>query len=223
METEPEKTGSRRNILAGKITSLQVQQRNPQRVNVYLDGEFAFGLSRIVAAWLQVGQELNTEKIADLQAQDTREVSYQKALRMLEVRGRSSAEVRQKLLQRGTPAEVVEDVLDRLSENRLVDDAQFAQAWVENRSTFRPRSRRALAFELRQHGVEQAEIEHALEELDDELLAEKAARLHIRRWKALPHEEFHRKLSGFLGRRGFSYPVVRSVVDRLWQEQQVKL
>ena len=47
-----------------RITAIQAQKRNPQRVSVFLDGEFAFGLSRIVAAWLAVGQEISDEKIA---------------------------------------------------------------------------------------------------------------------------------------------------------------
>ena len=50
-----------------KITAIEVQKRTPNRVNIYLDGEFAFGLSRIVAVWLRTGQELSEEKIEQLQ------------------------------------------------------------------------------------------------------------------------------------------------------------
>ena len=49
-----------------KITALKAQKRNPNRVNVYLDGNFAFGVARIVAAWLNIGQELSPEKVASL-------------------------------------------------------------------------------------------------------------------------------------------------------------
>ena len=80
-----------------KITALQAQKRNPQRVNVYLDGEFAFGLSRITAAWLQIGQVLSEEKIVELQAADEIEVAYQKALHYLSFRTRSEDEVRKNL------------------------------------------------------------------------------------------------------------------------------
>ena len=59
--------------LMKKITALQVQKRNPNRVNIHLDGEFAFGVARIVAAWLRIGQELSEEKIGQLQAEDGRE------------------------------------------------------------------------------------------------------------------------------------------------------
>ena len=83
--------------MAQRITAIEPQQKNPQRVNIYLDGEFAFGLAVVVAAWLKVGQELGEEKIASLKMQDEREVTYQKALHFLSYRPRSSAEVRQNL------------------------------------------------------------------------------------------------------------------------------
>ena len=62
-----------------KITALVVQKRNPNRVNVHLDGEYAFGLARIVAVWLRVGQELDEEKLKRLQVEDARERAVQQA------------------------------------------------------------------------------------------------------------------------------------------------
>ena len=64
-----------------RITAIKQQKRNPQRVNIYLDGSFAFPLAKIVAAWLKVGQELTPEKLTALRGQDT----VEKALEMLEV------------------------------------------------------------------------------------------------------------------------------------------
>src|SRR3990172_4788022 len=78
-----------------KITAIEPQQKDPQRVNVYLDGEFAFGLARITAGWLTVGQELGEEKVASLLAEDANKTAYQKALHFLSYRPRSSSEVRQ--------------------------------------------------------------------------------------------------------------------------------
>ncbi len=66
-----------------KITALTHQKRNHRRVNVFLDGEFAFGLANIVAAWLKVGIDLSEEKITELLAADEREVLYQRALHLL--------------------------------------------------------------------------------------------------------------------------------------------
>ena len=76
-----------------KITGLKVQKRNSNRVNVYLDGEFAFGLSRITAAWLEIGVELDQDQIQKLQSEDDAEVAYQKALNFLSYRPRSEREL----------------------------------------------------------------------------------------------------------------------------------
>lgn len=202
-----------------KITALKVQKRNPNRVNVYLDGEFSFGLARVVAAWLQVGQELNEAKIAQLRAKDEREVAYQRALRFISHRSRSEAEVRQKLKHAQVKAEVIQSVLHRLRKAGLVDDLDFARSWVENRNTFRPRGRHLLTQELRRKGISEEIIQQVLDGLDEEQLAYQAALKGSRRLKNLEWPEFRRKLYAHLARRGFSYEHISPVVERVWAER----
>lgn len=201
-----------------KITALRAQKRNRQRVNVYLDGEFAFGLSRIVAAWLQVGQELSEEKISVLQAEDSREVAYQRALKLLNYRIRSEAEIRKNLREHGLASQVIDEVLERLQQNGFVDDRHFAKAWIENRAEYRPRGRALLAFELRQKGVPDEVIDESLSDLDEEGGAYQAGSKYARKLRDLERPEFRRKLYGFLSRRGFSYNIIAPVVDRIWAE-----
>jgi regulatory protein len=202
-----------------KITAIQVQKKNPNRVNISLDDEFAFGLSRIVAAWLSVGQVLSDEKIAALQVQDAREVAYQKAMRFLGYRARSVSEVRENLRKHEIPEAVIDEVLGRLQEANLLNDREFAQAWVENRSTFRPRSRRALALELRKKGLDDEVVRDVLEaKVDENTLALQAARKYLRKVEKLEWPEFRQKLGSFLGRRGFSYDVIIPVVRQVWDE-----
>lgn len=203
------------------ITALEPQQKNPQRVNLYLDGEFAFGLARIVAAWLKVGQELDDDKIAALQAEDAREVTYQKALHFLSFRPRSSQEVRQNLIKRGCDEALADETLSRLQQTGLVNDEEFARAWVENRNTFRPRSKTALRLELRQKGLSDEVVRSVLDEqVDEQALAFEAARKRARRYAGLEWPEFRRKLGDFLARRGFSYNTLAPVVSEVWKELQ---
>jgi regulatory protein len=207
------------------ITALTAQKRNPQRINVYLDGEFAFGVARIVAAWLVVGQELSPEKIRELQAQDENEVALQRAVSFLSFRPRTAREVRQNLEKHGVSADAIEQVIARLERNGLLNDREFARLWIENRSEFRPRGRRALEFELRSRGVADKVITEVLaESLDDEeMLAYEAAQKYTRKLSGLEDAEFRRKLGGFLARRGFDYEVTSQVVARIWQEQSEAL
>jgi regulatory protein len=207
-------------VIGGKVTALKVQKKHPDRVNVYLDNQYSFGLSRITAAWLRVGQELSPTKIAKLQAEDEREVAYIHALRYLDYRPRSRAEVRRNLEKHQIPPEVITDVFKRLERSGLVNDERFAQDWVENRSEFRPRSRRALAFELHQRGLNDSAIEKALESLNEEALAYQAAVKQSRRYQGLDMRDFRNKLGSYLARRGFSYDVIKQVVSRVWEENQ---
>jgi regulatory protein len=201
-----------------KITAIKVQKRNPNRVNIYLDGEFAFGLTRFVAAWLSVGQELSEEKIDRLQTEDTQEVAYQQALKFLNYRQRSQAEVERNLREHKFPAEVIEGVIERLSRSGVLNDDRFAQVWVENRSEFRPRGGNLLRMELRQRGLQEEAIENALQGIDEDDLAYQAGLKQARKLKSLDRIQFRKKMYSFLARRGFNYEIISPVVERIWNE-----
>ena len=201
-----------------KITAIVVQKRTPNRVNIHLDGEFAFGLARITAAWLRVGQELSEEKIEQLLAEDSKERAYQQAMLFLSYRARSESEIRRNLRKHEIPEAVIDQTIERLRQDGLANDQEFASAWVENRNTFRPRSRRMVALELRQKGLDEEAIKSAVESVDDEASAYEAAQKRAARFKGMEWNDFRKKLSEFLARRGFSYSVIAPVVTRVWNE-----
>jgi regulatory protein len=206
-------------LMEQKITALKAQKRNPNRVNIYLDGIYAFSASRIVAAWLEVGQVLEEDKIASLKMQDSKEIALEKALHFISYRSRSENEVQQKLKEKGFSEIEIDEVLERLRTTGLVADSQFARNWVEDRSTFRPRSRRLMTMELHQKGVADEDISSALAEVeDDDTLAYQAASRYARRLEGLEWDKFRMRLGAYLGRRGFSYGTTAPVVRRVWLE-----
>ena len=206
-----------------KITAIKAQRRNTERVSLFLDGEFAFGLARVLAGFLQVGQVLDEEKIARLQADDELESAYLRAINFLSYRPRSSAEIRRNLRKYEVPELCIEPTVDRLAKNGFVNDQDFAQTWVENRNSFRPRGARALRSELRQKGISDEVIQSTLDEMVDEeklvYLAgiKKARQLNNR---SLEWQSFRKKLADFLARRGFSYGVISPILSQLWEEVQ---
>lgn len=203
-----------------RVTALTVQKRNRQRVNVFLDGEFAFGLARIVAAWLVVGQEIDDAKIAELKEADGREVAFQQAMSFLQYRPRSEAEIRQNLQRHKVKEENIQHVLQRLRESGLINDVQFAQTWVENRTEMRPRSRRALSFELGQRGVDRQTIDEALTDLDDGEMAYQAAKKRAPKFETLEWKDFRLKMYRYLAQRGFDYESSAQAISRVWEEIQ---
>jgi regulatory protein len=201
------------------ITALTPQQKNKERVNVYLDGKFALGLAALIAARLKVGQALSDAALARLQAEDEAEEAYNKALHFLSYRPRSRSELERYLQGKKISVEVSTQVMERLARIGLLDDEAFAKFWVENREQFAPRSKRALQQELRQKGLSTEDAQAAVGAVDEERAAYEAGRKRAARLQALDRETFYRRLSGFLQRRGFGYDVVQTVVTRLWRER----
>ena len=205
------------------VTRLEPQKKKPQRINVYLDGEFAFGISRATAPWLAEGNQLSQQKINDLQEKDQFEGAYQRAINFLSYRVRSEKEIRQNLTKHDVPEDIIERVVDRLRGASLVNDWDFASQWVENRVQFKPRGKRALSSELFQKGIGNEIIEDVLAELDEEELAYACARSRITKFAGLEEKAFQKKLSGLLTRRGFPYHVTKDVVGSLWKEMEKEL
>ena len=200
------------------VTELRPQKRRKDRISVFLDGEYAFGLQEIVAAKIRVGQDLTAQDIEALKEADSVEWSKQTAVRLLAHRPRSTTEVRRHLAKKNVDDEIIDRVIDRLLDLELLDDQAFAQYWVEQRETFRPRSRRALQYELYQKGLDRHIVEQAVAEVDETAAARKAGKKKALLWAHLSEEEFHHKMRGFLNRRGFNYAIIAQVSREMWQD-----
>lgn len=207
-----------------EITAITPQKRNAQRLNISLDGEYAFSLDRMTAAWLRlkVGRKLSTQEIESLREKDEYEVAYNRALHYLSYRARSEDEMLSYLSGKGFSETVSQTVIDRLKDEHLLSDTRFAEDWIENRVSFRPRSQTQLRFELRQKGLQEDIIENALQDanLDDIKLAKAAGTKLARRYTGLSWLDFRQKLSAALARRGFSYETASTVTKQLWDETQ---
>ena len=141
------------------------------------------------------------------------------ALRFLTYRARSEAEVRLRLVKKYS-LETIDQVIEALREQKLLDDAAFAQQWRSNREQHRPRAQRLVQQELRQKGVSSEVIQDSLDGFDDEANAHQAGARIAKRQSIRngTEEEFRRRISSHLQSRGFSYGLVRSTVEQLWQE-----
>lgn len=200
------------------ITALTPQKRNENRVNVFLDDEFAFGLPTAVSSKLTVGQALTPGQIATLQQEDLLDKAYNSAIRFLTYRPRSIAELRQNLQKKEYDPAIIEAVIEKLEGYGFLNDTAFAQYWLEQRETFKPRGRMALQQELRQKGVASHIIDQVLAELDEDNTALEVATRKARSLAKLPKEQFQQKLGQFLQRRGFNYETIRHATKEAWRQ-----
>jgi regulatory protein len=204
-----------------KITGLRAGKSREKRVNVFLDGKPALDLLLDVALkeGLKVGQELSENRLAALAGLDRYQRCLNAAIRFLGYRPRSESEVRQRLLKRGFGSDVTEKALARLKEQGLVDDVAFARFWKDNRESFSPRSRRLTGLELRRKGLAGDVIEAVIGEIDETDSAYRAALVKARRLPLSDYQLFRRRLGAYLGRRGFSYDIIKETVARVWKER----
>jgi len=204
-----------------RITDLRTGKGREKRINIYLDGRFAFSLGAEVAAKenLQVGQELSVDQIESLTGGDQLQRCLGAAYRYLGYRPRSESELRERMQRRGFAAETVDAAITRLKEQQLLDDEAFAQFWRENRESFGPRSQWLTGLELKRMGVMNGVIEQAVAGMDDEENAYRAALQKTRHWTPADYQSFRRRLGDYLRRRGFKYEVINHTVGRIWQER----
>jgi regulatory protein len=130
---------------------------------------------------------------------------------------RTRAELADLLAEREIPEDVAEEVLDRFTEVGLIDDAAFANAWVESRHRGRGLGKRALAQELRRRGVDDQLARDALDELDPDQ-EEETARALVRRklpsMRSLERQVAMRRLLGMLARKGYPGGLAMTVIKQ---------
>jgi regulatory protein len=205
----------------GTITALRLNDSKKQ-VNVFVDGLFSFSIADELAVTnrLEVGGHLSVDQIEELKEANLSKGCFDAALHYLSYRPRSENEVRQRLRRRGFDGKVVEEVIFKLKERRLIDDVAFSEYWRNNRLSFSPRSGRLIKLELRQKGVAAETANEVVKDLDDENHVYEAGLRKARRLSGSDYDDFRRRLYDYLRRRGFNYETVKRAVARLWQEKQ---
>jgi regulatory protein len=208
-----------------KITALEAQVSNPERINVYVDQRFLLGVDALVVArlGLELQQELDPPLLAQLREEAAVQQAVERAYNFLSYRPRSREEVRRYLRGKQIPPEIVNAALERLQRLDLVNDQAFSSFWIENREKFSPRGARSLKNELRMKGVEREVADEMVSDENDEeraLLAGRKKALSLLRLPGMDFATFRTRLGSFLQRRGFGYSVTSRTVRALWRELQ---
>lgn len=209
-----------------KITDISIQHRNPDRVNISIDGKYRFSLDvlQVIDLGIKTGQEIDADRLAELEQESTFGKLYIRAFEYAMIRPRSAKEMREYLWRKtragkyktrsgeirdreGISKDVANRVYDRLVKKGYVSDTKFAKHWAQNRNLSKGISRRKLIGELRSKGVEQEIIDDILpssarhdDSEIDKIIAKKRARYD------------DEKLMQYLLRQGFPYDLVKTKV-----------
>lgn len=209
-----------------QITSVELQARNKDRVNVHVDGKYRFSLDvfQLGELGIKVGRDYSEEELVGIERESQFGKLYSRALAWALTRPHSARETRDYLyrtsrpkrrkngeLSEAIPADIGERVIDRLTEKGYVDDERFARFWVENRNLKKGASRRKLSAELMAKGIDRDLIEVTLSDSgrdeDDELRKVIA--------KRAGHYDDEQKLIAYLARQGFAYDDIKTALSEL--------
>jgi len=152
---------------------------------------------------------------------------YEKYLKLayyyLSIRNRSEKEMRDYLVKKKAPEDIIERINTSLRDHKFLNDEAFARSWVLSRARVKPKGKALLKIELRQKGIHDEIIQKVMSEVQEEIPSEleQAKSLIVKRMERLqgaPREEIYSKVGGFLARRGFSWDVVKKAIDESLQK-----
>ena len=197
----------------GKVTEFREQQKNPLRISVYIDGKFSFGAYRdtLLQTGLRKGDFIDHVLYEKLLIEDQVPIAKSKALHFIGYRPRSTYEVRKKLKEEKFAEDIIETVLEKLSDLGFLDDARFATLFCESR--LRKYGPERVKMDLRRLGISNDHIQNALIEstTEDDLkaqLAELVQKLMPKYAKEEDVRKRQQKLYAALIRRGYAYEMV---------------
>jgi regulatory protein len=204
-----------------QITQIIEQKRRPNRRTVHLDGAFAFGCNvNVIAKFrLRVGMQISADELAQIQLGTVKQECFDAAIRFLESRLHSRAELRRKLARREYGDAVLDATLDDLTRLGYVNDARFAQTKALSAAQNKHHGKHRAIVELFKAGVAGETARRAVEDVydvsDSTAIARALAIKQAPRLRKLDPIVARRRLVGMLQRRGFDYDSIRPVVDEV--------
>ncbi|MDB5083253.1 MAG: recX [Bacilli bacterium] len=205
--------------MAGQLTRIVAGKVHPDRVNLYLDGEYwdSIDAELVYRYQLHPGDSLSDDVLQELKLADSLIQAKTAALRYLRARNRSKLELVRFLERKGYEETITGEVLDHLAKLQLIDDASYAQVFINDRLRSNPRSRRMLRYELSQKGISQSDIEYALSTADT---TEQEAALSLVRKRAKSYREdnaknWKLKTYKWLQSKGFSSSTAMQAIEQV--------
>ncbi|OWR27911.1 RecX family transcriptional regulator [Saccharibacillus sp. O23] len=185
----------------------------PHYITVHESTMIRYGMTK--------GSFFGKEEVHEIVRDNERQIAYTQALNYLGFQARTSGEIEKKLLEKEIDPEAAAETVRRLEEEKLIDDASYAQEWAKQRVTGRKKGKVLVKQELRRKGIDQELIEEALDALGDEDELRSAEELAAKKWRTTKGElwDRKRKTAAFIMRRGFSSDIARKALDRVLSQE----
>lgn len=211
----------------GKITSIEVQKRNTNRVNVYVDEVFTFACDAelIYKQGIQKDSLIDVESIKEIVKEDEFIKCKNSALRTVEKTYKTEKELKDKLKERGFEEDTIKRTLDFLKEYNLLNDEKYAEMYIKDR--LRTQGRNKIKYALVRKGISEEVLLDKLSNIDQEDENDTAFKLAEKKYNMLKKKEsdkykLSQKLFRFLLSKGYDYDCCNSVVRRLTNNEYME-
>lgn len=202
-----------------KITKIEKQKKRSNRYNIYLDGEYAFGLydDTILKYGLRTNDDLSQEKIEEIRKEDEYIFGKNVAYKLLSYRQRSEKEIKNKLREKKIQTNSIEKVIIHLKELKYLDDELFSKMYLQNQLFNKPAGKRLLEMKMLEKGISKEIAEKIIKENykeEDELISAKLViSKYKKRIKTNDEKEIKRKCFQYLISRGFGFDIAKQVIE----------
>lgn len=203
-----------------KVTKIECQKNNKDRVNIYLDDKFEFGidLNIMIKYSLSKNMEIDDEFISEILIAEDEVKAYNYAISVLSRRANSERELRIKMSGKGYESELINRTIEKLKIKKYIDDEDYSDRFIHDKITFSKYGKRRIKEALYNKGIDKQIIEEKIGLINSDDEINRAYALGQKKLNTLTKEDNfkkYRKLSTFLIGKGFEYDVVKKVVSKL--------
>lgn len=188
-----------------KITQISAQQKNKDRCNIFIDGEYSFSVSTetVYKFYLKTGKELSEEEITAIKEDGERTSALNRATEYLSKAYKTRKQVKDYLLKKGYSDDAVYYTVSRLTETGYINDSEYARRYFETAS--KNQGKKLSAYKLMAKGVRKDVIDEAYEKaaVPSKENAAAVAEKYMRN-KEINKENLAKTYRYLIG-RGFSY------------------
>lgn len=208
------------------ITKIEVGKRNKERVNIYIDNEYAFSISAelVYKENIKVKDEINVERLKKLADEDNYIKCKNSALKIIERTYKSEKELRDKLVLKGYDDHIIKRTINFLREYNLLNDTNYAKMYVKDRS--RNQGKNKIKYTLIQKGIDENIIEEELNKIDKDEIKKVVYEMALKKYRVLSKREndnykLTQKLYRFLMGKGYDYDLIKDVVKSIVKSEDL--
>lgn len=206
-----------------KITDIQTQKRNPDRVSIFIDHVFHLGISRYVCDKykLKIGSTYDEKRIDEVLREESFETAKNYVTKYL--LGKPEKVIRDKMKLKEYDPVTIENTVDFMKKYGFINDEQYAKAFTHDAHKIKRQGKKKIQQLLKQKGISNDLIQQALTDIEDEDQINAAThklRLKLEGYKkkAKSPYELKSKCYGFLMQNGFESNVIQIAIKNVLTE-----